>query len=837
MTGGAAGWFETARLAARFLARDWRSGELRLLILSVVVAVTAMTSVGFFADRLRSGLERDAAQLLGADLVLSADAPIAGSMRDEAHRRGLIAAETITFPSMALAGNATRLAAIKAVSEGYPLRGALRVALAPNGPDAATAERPGPGEVWVDGELLSQLGLAMGSSVRLGESSFRVTRVLTLEPDRGLSFVNLAPRLLMRLEDLAATHLIQLGSRETHHLLFAGPLPEVLSYRDWVKPRLARGQRLESIDSARPEVRSALDRSQQFLSLVSLLTALLAAVAVAMAARRFSERHLDACAVMRCLGATQGELLRLHLFEFILIGAIGAVIGTLLGLLTHFVFIELLGPLIETSLPAPHVFPAFQGLLVGFVLLVGFALPPIVRLRHVPAVRVLRRDSDPPGAPVVVGYALGALLFFGLLLWTARDLRIGLITAGGFAGAFALFSLVAWLTLRALGGARHAPGLHAAVRFALASMQRRSFETVVQTVALSLGLMALLLLTVTRTDLVAAWRSTVPANAPNRFVINIQPDERASYSAKMHALHIDGFDLAPMVRGRLVAINGAPIDLERYPEERTRRLVDREFNLSYGTELPLHNTVVKGRWFGPGATDELSMEEGVAKQLGITLGDRLRFHVADQDVEGHVTSLRALDWDSMHVNFFVIFPPALLGEMPQTWISAFHLEPDEAARVDTLVRAFPNISVIDVGAVLKQVKSILDQVIAAVEFLFIFTLLAGVLVLYAALLSSRDERTREAALLRALGASRDQLLRSHLAEFALLGALAGLLAALGSVAIGYGLARYVFEFDYHFSVWPWVYGLVGGMALTLLGGWFGLRPVLSQPPILTLREA
>lgn len=829
-------WLDAARLALRFLGRDWRSGELRLLIVSVVVAVTAMTSVGFFADRLRSGLERDAAQLLGADLVLSADAPIAVALESAARQRGLASAETITFPSMVLVGGTARLASIKATSPGYPLRGALRVAEIPNGPDAVTHDRPGPGEVWVDGELLAQLGVSVGATLHVGDSEFRVTRVLTLEPDRGLSFVNIAPRLLMRLEDLDATHLIQLGSRETHHLLVAGALPDVMAYRDWLKPQLTRGQHLESIDAARPEVRSALDRAQQFLSLVSLLTALLAAVAVAMAARRFSERHLDGCAVMRCLGATQADLLRLHLSEFVLIGAIGSLLGTGLGLATHTVFIELLGSLIETSLPAPHLTPGLQGLLVGFVLLVGFALPPIVRLRQVPAVRVLRRDVNPPGAPLLLGYALGAALFAALLLWTARDLRIGSITAGGFALAFALFAVIAWVTLRSLGRARHTPRLNAALRFALASMQRRSLETVVQTVALSLGLMALLLLTVTRTDLINAWRSSVPANAPNRFVINIQPDERPSYVAKMHELHLDSFDLAPMVRGRLVAVNGRPVELHDYPEERAKRLVDREFNLSYGAALPSHNVVERGRWFAPDARDELSIEDGVAKDLHIHLDDVLRFRVAGQEVEARVTSVRKLDWDSMHVNFFVIFPPAALSALPQSWISAFHLDPRQEAAANALVQAFPNITLIDVGAVLHQVQSILDQVIAAVEFLFVFTLIAGCLVLYAALLSSRDERTREAALVRALGASRAQLLRSQLAEFALLGALAGLLAATGSVAIGYSLASYVFEFGYRFSPAPWLYGLIGGMAITLVGGWLGLRPVLAQAPILTLRE-
>jgi putative ABC transport system permease protein len=830
-------WADALLLSLRFLGRDWRSGELRLLVLSVVVAVTAMTSVGFFADRLKSGLERDAAQLLGADLVISGDAELPPELRGSATQRGLTSTETVTFPSMVIASSAARLASIKAVGAGYPLRGALRIAPAMNAPDAVASGRPGPGEVWVDGELLAQLGVPVGTSVRLGDSSVTITRVITLEPDRGLSFVNIAPRLLMRLEDLPPTHLIQLGSRENYHLMVAGALPAIDAFSQWVKPQLGRGQRLESIDSARPEVRAALTRAEQFLSLVSLLTALLAAVAVAMAARRFAERHLDGCAVMRCLGATQSDLLRLYLIEFVVIGAAGAAIGTLVGLGAHLVFVELLGSLIETRLPAPHVTPALQGLLVGFVLLVGFALPPIVRLRQVPALRVLRRETRAPSVSSATGYAIGALLFLGLLLWTAQSPRVGLITAGGFAGALVVFAGTAFGTLRLVARARHAIGLNATLRFALASMRRRSIETVAQTVALSLGLMALLLLTVTRTDLIDAWRRSVPADAPNRFAINIQPDERAGFAQQLRTHGVAGFDLAPMVRGRLIAINGQPIDLKQYPDERAKRLVDREFNLSYGDTLPEHNEVASGAWFKPDAGDELSIEQGVAKDLGIKLGDTLRFKVADQEIEARATSLRKLDWDSMHVNFFVIFPRRALEPMPQTWISAFHLSNQQSAVANDLAHAYPNISIIDVGAVLSQVQGILDQVIAAVQFLFVFTLIAGVLVLYGALISSRDERTREAALMRALGASRAQLARSQSAEFALLGALAGVLAAAGSVAIGYLLAREVFEFAYHFSVLPWICGMVGGVAITLVGGWLGLRPVLAQPPLMTLRDA
>jgi len=828
-------WIHSVRLGLTLLDRDWRSGELHLLVLSLVLAVGAMTSVGFFADRLRSGLERDAAQLLGADLVLSADEPIDPGVRNEARRRGLAVVDTVSFPSMALAGDTARLTSVEAVSAGYPLRGSLRVAVAPGNPDGPTSKVPETGQVWVEQALLSDLKLHMGDELRLGDKRFRITRIVTLEPDRGLSFINIAPRVLMSLSDLEATGLIQTGSRETRRLLVAGPAPSVEAFRNWLVPRLARGQRIESLEGGRPEVRATLDRAEQFLSLVALLAAILAAVAVALAARRFSERHRDACAVMLCLGATQSELLRLFICEFLAIGVIGSLIGCGLGLVAHYGFIVLLGSLIEGALPAPHLEPAFQGILVGFVLLVGFALPPVIQLREVPPVRVLRHETGMPRGFTVLGYCFGVCLFVLLLLWTAHDLKIGLLTAGGFAAAFGLFSAVAWLVLRALGRARHLPRISASVRFALASMQRRPLASMVQTVALALGLMALLLLSVTRTDLISAWRKSIPADAPNRFVINIEPDQRDAFRAFLDRAGVGTHDLAPMVRGRLVAVNGRAIGPNDYKDTRAKRLVDREFNLSYADTVPLHNRIVQGQWFTQ-STGQVSMEEGIATTLGLKLGDQLSFDIAGQKVAGRITSLRKLEWDSMHVNFFVIFPRPALSDMPKTWIAAFHLSDSQTNLSNQLTQDFPNITVVDMTAVLRQIQSIVDQVVRAVEFLFLFTLSAGLLVLYAALMSSRDERTREAGLLRALGASGKQLSRSQFFEFIVLGALSGILAAAGAVAVGWVLSIEVFDFPYMFRSTPWVAGILGGILIATFGGWLGLRPVLNQPPMATLRE-
>ncbi len=848
-------WTAPLTQGARAFVRDWRAGELRLLLLALVVAVAATTSVGFFIDRFRGGLQRDAAQLLGADLVVISDRPLAPALVADARGRGLATAETVLFPSMASSATAaphgappdataasgtepaTQLVSVKAVSDGYPLRGTLRTAAGPGVHDEPSHGLPDPGTVWVDAALLPALGARIGDAITLGDRDFRIARLVTLEPDRGISFVNLSPRVLMRIDDLAATHLIQAGSREGRRLLVAGAADGVAAYRRDIAGQLVRGQRLETLEDGRPEIRDTLNRAERFLTLVALLTAMLAALAVALAARRFTERHLDATAVLRCLGVTQRTLLLSHLSEFGIVGLAGSAVGAVVGYATHFVFVALLGAYLQTGLPQPSPWPALQGLVLGLVLLGGFALPPVVQLRHVAPVRVFRRDVGLPRWSTALGYVIGLVAFATLTIRSAGDVRTGAITLGGFAAAALLFAVVAFGVLKMLAGLRHGARLDASWRFALASMQRRPLNTVVQTVALALGLMALLLLSVTRTDLVAAWRKAVPPDAPNHFVINVQPDQRTAFDAALRTGGVGGFDLAPVVRGRLVAIDGKPVDVAKYAGDQARRLVDREFNLSYTATLPEHNHVESGRWFAPGASDEVSIEAGIAKTLGVKLGDTLRFDIAGATAEGRITSIRKLDWDSMHVNFFVIFPPAALATMAQTWISAFHLPEGQPAFTNRLVAAFPNITVIDTGAIFRQVQAIVDQVVRAVEFLFGFTLVAGVLVLYAALLSSRDERIREAALLRALGASRRQLTRAQLAEFAGIGLIAGLLAAAGATAVGWVLATRAFDFPYTFGATAWLFGIAGGVVLATIGGWFGLRPVLNEAPMSTLREA
>lgn len=840
-------------LALKMTARDWRAGQLRFLLAALIVAVAALSAVGFFVDRLRTGLSRDAHQLLGADLVLNADQALNPAWRAEAARRGLLMAETAVFPSMAQAGegaqSVAQLVSVKAVSSAYPLRGKLKVttdsAQALDGAGAPVSGIPAPGTVWVDAAVLSGLKLAVGQSITLGESRFKIAQLIGSEPDRGASFLNFAPRVMLPLDDLTATGLVQPGSRVSYRLLLAaaaGQSDAIAAYQSWLQADIAahntKGVRIETLATGRPEMQSTLERADRFLSLVGLLSAMLAAVAVAMAARRFMQRHLDACAMLRCLGLTQNQVTAMYLMEFFLVGLAGSVLGVLLGYAGHVVLLGLLGQLVQSDLPPVSWQPAAQGVLTGMLLLIGFALPPVLQLRNVPHNRVIRREQAPPQALALFTYGLGLATFIALLLWQTGELWLALLTGLGFVGALLVFVLLGWLGLKSLKflrGAIH----HQSWRFAVTSLQRRPGATVIQIVSLALGLMALLILTVVRGDLMSAWRNATPPDAPNRFIINIMPEQTAAVAARIARAGVRNAPLYPMIRGRLIGVNGVPVTAQTYVEDKAKRLAEREFNLSTMTQLPPQNKIIAGQWLtdAPGAPAQASVEEGIAKTLGLKLGDSLRFDIAGQTVEAAVTSVRKLEWGSLRVNFFVIINPKAMLETPQTWITAFHLAPRQAGLGDALSREFPNLTIVDVGGVLKQIQVVLDQVVIALEFLFVFTLAAGLLVLYAALMGSQDERTREAGLLRALGATRKQLSQAQLIEFTLVGAVAGVLAASGAAALGWALATYQFKFEWHFDGAVWLVGLLAGALCASAGGWLGLRNVLRHAPLQTLRES
>ncbi|MDO8905282.1 ABC transporter permease [Hydrogenophaga sp.] len=826
------------------LVRDWRAGELRLLVLAVTLAVAALTAVGFFADRLQNGLARDARALIGGDVVLSSDNVPSPAFQEKARELGLQSAQTMGFPTMGRApdeqGGSARLVALKAVGQGYPLRGTVRVASSPGAVDEPTSEIPAPGTAWVDAALLIQLNLQVGQPLLLGDTSFEIAKVIVVEPDRGAGFMSFAPRVMINDADLAATGLVQPASRLNYRLAVAGADAPVAEFARWADAEVnkpgVRGIRLESLEGGRPEMQQTLERAEKFLNLVALLAALLCAVAVAIAARGFAQRHLDDCAMLRVLGLSQGTMARAYTLEFALVGLGASAAGVAVGYAVHHVFVVLLAGLVEASLPAPGIVPVLLGLGMGLTLMMAFGLPPVLQLAQVPPLRVIRRDVGQLKPATLGVLGLGIAGFAALLLAASRDLLLGAIAVGGFAVAVLLFAGVSYIAVRLLRASVNEATAPRALVMATRQLSARPAYAVVQISALSVGLLALVLLVLLRTDLIASWRNATPPDAPNRFVINVQPEQADAFQKTLREAGVEGYDWYPMIRGRLVTINGRTVRPEDFAEDRAQRLVDREFNLSNTATLPPHNPVVQGRWTDDEA-DALSVEEGLAEQLGLKLGDRLGFDIAGQVTEGRITSLRKVDWGSMRVNFFVVFPQAVVPDVPVTYISAFQAPKDNAQFDNALVRDYPNITNVDMSQTIAQVQRVLGQVISAIEFLFAFTLAAGLVVLLSAITATRGEREREFAILRAVGASSGLLRQVQRIELLGVGLLAGFLASVVAVIVGWALARYAFQFAWTASPLVPIAGSLAGAVLALMAGWWGLRSVLRTPVVETLRRA
>lgn len=833
---------ETFRLSFNLLRRDWRAGEWRVLLLALVLAVGSLSTVGLFADRVRQALWQQATSLLGADMRITSTRALPPAYREMAEGRGLQAVESRTFPSMVSYREQVLLAEIQAVESGYPLRGQVEIddgTLSPSprlngrrGERETQSLIPSRGTVWADERLMRRLDLRVGEEVGLGTQRFVVAARIVKDIDQTLGFASFAPRVLMNEADLAATGLLQEGSRIVYRLMVAGEAEQVAALRAQWLPRLSGNERLEDVTDARPEIRTALERAEHFLGLAALTAAILAGVAMALTARRYVARHLDGCAVMRCMGAQQGQVLRLFLYQFVLVGLLAVLAGSLLGYVTQAMLIESIASMREAGLPQPGMLPVLKAGVSGFALLIGFAFLPLLQLRRVSPLRVLRREMGLPAVSGWLIYGLAILVLAILFLWQAGSLKLGLTVLGGLLSGLLVFGVLAWLMLQGL--ARHV--YLSGARHALNNLARHGRSVAVQVVALSLGGMALLLLTLVRGDLLQSWQGKLPADTPNRFVVNIQPDQRQAVLDFVETQKLPPPRLLPMVKGRLLAINERAINGGSYADPRAQGLVEREFNLSYTDKMPQWNELVSGRWWSQGENGQLSVEEGIAKTLGIRLGDELTYDVAGSRFSARVTSLRKVQWDSMQVNFFVIGTPRLLQDYPSSYLTSFYLPQDRVRAGDELVRAFPNLLVIDTGAAIAQVRNIIAQVTQTVGVVFLFTLLSGVVVLYAALLSTQDERVHQVAILRTLGADSAYLRRLHMGEFAVLGLLSGLFAAAGAALTGWVLARHVLEIPYQSNSLVWLTGVLGGMVLVMLAGWLNTRRLTEMSPMRILRE-
>ena len=827
------------RLAVRLLRRDWRSGELYLLAAALALTVAAMTTVAFFGDRVERAMQRQGGELIAADLAVDDGHAIPASFADQARALGLANATTIEFPSVVLAGEATQLVQVKAADPGYPLRGRLRVQADSGAPDEEAAGGPPPGEVWADARLLPLLGLETlageGAEIALGETHLRLAKILAYEPDRGANLVQLAPRLLVNAADIPATGLVTPASRVRYRLLVAGDAATVKDFRAWAQGRLPPTAQVLDPEHARPELATAIAGASRFLRLATLVTLLVAGAAIALASRRLVERQTDAVAVMRCLGAPQHLLTRVFVLRLLAFGIAVSLVGALFGYAAQQGLVALAGDLFAQDLPPPSAAPIAVGLVTGLVALLGFALPPLVQLARVTPLRALRRDLGTPRASVL-GATLAAAAALALLIWwQAGDAQLAARLLAGLAGT--VLGLVGTVVILVRLAAWFQPRTRGVWRLGLAALTRRPAGAVLQVAGFGVGVLALLLLAVVRVDLLRAWQEGLPPDAPNRFLINIQPQDVAPLRDFLAAQGLADSGVLPMVRGRLTRIGDRAVDPDAYPDPRAQRLAAREFNLSYAEHPQSDNQVVAGRWWAPGdPEDQFSVEEGLAETLGIRLGDRLTFWVSGHEVSARVTNLRHVKWDSFNVNFFVVSPPGLLGAEAASYVTSFHLPPGRAVVMADLQRKLPAVTPLDVDALLGQVRRVMERGASAVEYVFLFTLAAGLLVMLAGIQATLAQRRGEHAVLRALGASRRSLLAALAVEFTVAGLLAGLLGSAFAQLTAWLLAGQVFDLEFAFNPRLWALGVFGSATLIGLAGTLATYPLLVRPPLEGLRR-
>jgi putative ABC transport system permease protein len=812
----------------------WSSGEIRVLLFALILAVTATTAVSFFTDRLHKSMQTQGNVLLGADLVVNADHVIPARYRAEAQRLQYQTSQALEFSSMVVKGERNELAEIKAVESGFPLRGKLTIRDAQSPQAQKTANTiPAPGTVWMEPSLAKKLDLKLGDDVSVGESQLKVAALLLQEPSRGGDMFNIAPRLLMNSADVPATGLIQFGSRVKYQLLVASAdTPSIVQFADWLKPKLARGERVDDIRSARPEMRSALDKAQQFLGIASMVGVILAMVAMLLASIPYVQKSLDTYALMRCFGATKALITNILLYQTLLLALVGSVIGCVLGFAAQHGLAILAARLFLETLPSPGWTPVLLGLVTGFATLLTVVWPQLMRLRAVPALRILRQDLEGNVRGSGLLFVPAFLVLAGLVFWHSGDAKLAAIVLAALAALVTVSGVLAWLGIRLLQSTFKHTATFGVVRLGLMGLKRRPALTVAQVVGVSMGLMAVLLLAFVRNDLLKTWQTSLPADAPNRFVINIQADQMPGIHSLLAAQGIDHADILPMVRARLVSVNGKPLNVADYEDERAKRLAEREFNLSWAANMQSDNELVAGQWWRAEDAGKplLSLEQGLADTLKLKLGDQLTYDVAGTPLTLTISSLRKVDWSSMHVNFFAVTPPKVLDGYAANYLTSFHLPAGKEDALNQLVKTFPNLTIINVAAVLEQLQGLISKMSYAIEFVFGFSLLAGVAVLYAALMATREERVRESTLMRVLGASRKQVVLAMLVEFLCVGLLASLVAMLFTNIAAYYLATLVLHIDYQFNVWLSVQGLLAAIVLVPFAASLVARHQFNQPP-------
>lgn len=823
-------------LSWTLLKRDWRAGELQVLLLALIIAVASITSIGIFTQRINLAIHDQSGQFLGADLLLSSPKPVSDNILQKAKKLGLQQSHNLRFSSVLVAHDTFQLAHVKAVDDDYPLKGAIKISAELFGESLDTNHGPIAGEVWLNSRLFNSLNVNIGDDIELGESLFKATAVLINDPGQSTSFIAIAPRLLMHINDVEKTNIIQPGSRLVYQYLFTGSRAQRKQFEKWLKPQLNPTQKLMGGKEGSSALNSALTRAEQYLSLASMLSVMLAGIAIAMAANRYSIRHYDQSALMRCMGTQQSQLIRLYTYQLLLVGLLASLIGCAVGYLSQQVLVLLLQDILPADLPMPPIAPFIIGFTSGLITLTGFSLPAIIRLKSVSPLRVLRRDILPMPVSSVFVYVLALCSVLLLMWWQSTNLRLTVMVMSGVILAVLFLSLLLLILFKSSKVFSHK--LHGPWRLGLQQLIRHKSTSQLQILSFSLALMVLMIILLIRTDLITRWQASIPAQAPNHFIINIQPNEVSGVKQLLTQHSVDTENVFPMVRGRISHINEIPV-MQRVDEESPLdESLKRELNLSWALHPQVNNEITQGRWWHKDDIGRplISVEQDLAKRLNIKLFDSLSFTIADHKITAQVISLRSVQWDSFQPNFYILFPPEVIEDQPTSYITSFYLPANNKVFINKLVKAYPGLTVIELDVIMNQLKSILTQVTIAIEFVMGFVLLAGITVLLAAIQSSMDERIQNTLILRTLGAKKSYLQKTLLAEFVLLGLSAGLVAVLGSELIALGVYTQILGIQYSLHYWMWAAGPVSGVLLIIGAGYLSTRKVIMQPPIKSLQE-
>ena len=814
--------------------RELRAGDFTVMLLALTVSVAAVAAVSFLTERIGAAVRQQAAEVLAADLAVAAPVRPDPERLERAGALGLQAAETWSFATVALAGELTALSSVVAVSGDYPLRGEVRTSAEPFGPAIVARGIPPAGEAWVDAALLAQLNISVGASMRVGSKDLRVTRVLRYRPDPGTGFQQLGPTVLANLADVSAMDVVRPGSRVSYRQLFAGPKDRVLEFRRGEEARLRSDERIQNLEEASQTLAAAVDRAGSFLSLAALVSVILAAVATVLAARSYTRRRLVTAALEKCLGASQGQVFRRSLLPVLFVSGLGIGIGSIAGYAAHLALSAYAREVISLDLPPASWRSLVPGASIALAVTAACVVPWLRSLARTSPLRVLRHDLPMRGPGPLLRQGAPVAVLLAIVVLLAGDAELALWMSLGLALTAGIGMLAGWLLVRALSAVRGAGGV--AWRHGLANIRRGGGESVAQVAGFGLGLMAVLLLGLMRTDLLEDWRRSMPENAPNYFFINIAPDEWPGIRSLLSESVPDLSEALPFIRARLTDINGIPAQDWPLPNPEGRRFIERAANVSWSAGVPKGDRVIQGEWWdeahrGP---PELSADFQTAARLGVGLGDRLAFDVGGVGIEAELSNLRNVDWDTFDPNFQLMLSPDA-AELPHTMIASAYIPEEEGRILMSLLRRYPGVTIIDLDAIIGQARRILDRAGLAVQFVFAFSLLAAIVVVLAAVRSNRNERAVETAVLRTLGGRRGVILRSLAVEFGVLGAVAGLLGAGAASALGLLLADRVFDLDYSLDPVLLLSGIAAGAVLIGLAGMAAVRGALNAPLMSVLR--